>query len=82
MSTIIFTLIKAQDLHMSLKNYEESDYGLNLDMLYHLILFTCVISQGSGLVEESNHLRPIYLNIHITLFNNVNGWKKPSGSYI
>ena len=39
---------------MSFDNYEESGYGLNLELLT-ILLIACFISRGSGLVGKSNH---------------------------
>jgi hypothetical protein len=44
-----------------LQKLEESDYGLEVDLLTVLFLSHVSYPRRSGLVEKSNHLRPIYL---------------------
>ena len=51
------------DIHMSSKICEESGYYLNLEFVAISYQSHVSYPRRSGLVGNSNHLRPIYLNI-------------------
>ena len=49
---------------MNSKSYEESEYGLDLDLLTISYQLQISYPRRSGLVEKNSHLRPIYLTFH------------------
>ena len=48
---------------MTSENHEESGYGLDLDQLTISYWLRVSYPRRSGLVGNSNHLRPIYLKL-------------------
>ena len=63
LSTKIFTLkMKERDIHTSSEDFEESGYGLNVDVLTVSHWSRVSNPRRSGLVDKSNHWKPIYLS--------------------
>ena len=61
MSTRIFTLVMNEIFIISSHNYNESGYGLALDLLPIHSKSRVAYPRRSELVRKSNHLKPIYV---------------------
>ena len=62
MSTNNFNLLMNRNF-ISFKNYEESGYMLNLDLLTTLYKPCILYPMRNGMVGRSSHLRLVYFNV-------------------